>query len=317
MRAYIIRRLLLMIPVIIGVSLIIFYILRAIPGDAIDTQLESSGNLSEAQRQQARKELGLDKPIWQQYLIWAGNAVHGDFGNTFQSRRPVTTELKNRVPITAEVALLAILIVVTTGIPIGIFSAARRDGVADYSMRSISVLALSAPTFWIGIMLLFLLSRYFHYFPPIGQGFNLFSNPRQNLQMVIFPALTLAAPLSAVSMRLVRSQMLEVMRQDYVRTAWAKGLRERQVITRHALKNALIPVITILGAQLGALLGGTVITEQVFTIPGTGSALRNAILQRDYPLVQALVLFLALIFVVLNLLIDLLYARLDPRIRYS
>ncbi len=317
MQAYIVRRLLLMVPVIVGVSVIIFVILRAIPGDAIDAQLESSGNLSQAQRQQARAELGLDKPIWQQYLIWAGNAVHGDLGNTFQSHRPVTTELKNRVPITAEVALLAIVIVVSTGIPIGIFSAARRDGIADYSMRSISVLALSAPTFWIGIMLLFVLSRYFHYFPPIGQGFNLFSSPGQNLQMVIFPALTLAAPLSAVSMRLVRSQMLEVLRQDYVRTAWAKGLRERQVITRHALKNAMIPVITILGAQLGALLGGTVITEQVFTIPGTGSALRNAILQRDYPLVQALVLCLALIFVVLNLLIDLLYARLDPRIRYS
>ena len=317
MRAYIIRRLLLMIPVIVGVSVIIFIILRAIPGDAIDTQLESSGNLSPAERLQARKDLGLDKPIWRQYFIWAGNALHGDFGRSYQSHRQVTTELKNRVPVTAEVALLAIIIVVGSGIPVGIFSAARRDGVADYSLRSISMLALSAPTFWIGIMMLFVLSRYFHYFPPIGQGFNLFSNPSKNVQAVIFPALTLAAPLSAVSMRLVRSQMLEVLRQDYVRTAWAKGLRERQVIARHALKNAMIPVITILGAQLGALLGGTVITEQVFTVPGTGSALRNAILQRDYPLVQALVLFLALLFVVLNLLIDLLYARLDPRIRYA
>jgi peptide/nickel transport system permease protein len=317
MRAYVIRRLLLMVPVIVGVSVIIFFILRAIPGDAIDTQLESSGNLTEAERAQARKELGLDKSVWQQYFIWAGNVLHGDLGRSYQSKRLVSSELRNRVPLTAELALLTIAIVVITGIPIGIFSAARRDGVADYVARSASVLALSAPTFWIGIMLLFVSSRYFSYFPPIGQGFNLFSDPRENLQMMAFPALTLAAPLSAVSMRLTRSQMLEVLRQDYVRTAWAKGLREREVITRHALKNAIIPVITVLGVQLGALLGGTVITEQVFTIPGIGALLRNAIFQRDYPLVQAVVLFLALVFVVLNLLVDLLYARLDPRISYS
>jgi peptide/nickel transport system permease protein len=296
---------------------IIFAILRAIPGDAIDSQLESAGNLSPAERAQARKDLGLDKPLWQQYLIWSGDVLRGDLGRSYQSRLPVATELKNRVPITAEVALLTLIIVIGTGVPIGVFSAARSGGPTDYVARSISVLALSAPTFWIGIMMLFLLSRYFHYFPPIGQGFALFSHPTSNLQMVIFPALTLAAPLSAVSMRLTRSQVLEVLRQDYVRTAWAKGLREQQVVVRHVLKNAMIPVVTILGAQLGALLGGTVITEQVFTIPGTGALLRNAILQRDYPVVQAVVLFLALVFVVMNLLVDLLYTRLDPRIRYT
>jgi peptide/nickel transport system permease protein len=317
MRAYIIRRLLLIAPVLIGVSVIIFFILRAIPGDAIDAQLETSGNLSEAERAAARKELGLDKPVWQQYFIWAGNVLTGDFGRSYQSKRLVSDELKKGIPVTAELAVLTILIVVSTGIPIGIFSAARRDGAADYVARSLSVLALSAPTFWIGIMFLFVASRYFSYFPPIGQGFNLFSDPKANLQSMVFPAITLAAPLSAVSMRLTRSQMLEVLRQDYVRTAWAKGLRERQIITRHALKNALIPVITVLGVQMGALLGGTVITEQVFSIPGIGALLRNAIFQRDYPLVQAIVLLLAFIFVVLNLLVDLLYARLDPRISYS
>lgn len=317
MQAYIIRRVLLMAPVVAGVSIIIFFILRAIPGDAIDAQLETVGNLSAQERAQARKDLGLDKPVWRQYLIWVGDALRGDFGRSYLTKRTVTEELRNRVPVTAELAALTILIVMVTGIPIGIFSAARRDGAADYVARSLSVLALSAPTFWIGIMMLFLLSRYLHYFPPIGQGFNLFEDPGENLQAMIFPALTLAAPLSAISMRLTRSQMLEVLRQDYVRTAWAKGLRERQVITRHALKNAMIPVITVLGAQLGVLLGGTVITEQVFTIPGTGALLRNAIFQRDYPIVQAVILFLALVFVVLNLMVDLVYARLDPRIRYS
>ncbi|MBI2761206.1 MAG: ABC transporter permease [Chloroflexi bacterium] len=317
MRTYIIRRLLLMVPVVIGVSIIIFFILRAIPGDAIDAQLESVGNLSAEERAQAKQDLGLDKPIWRQYLIWAGDVLRGDFGRSYLSKRTVTEELRNRVPVTAELAVITIVIVMVTGVPIGIFSAARRDGVADYLARSISVLALSAPTFWIGIMILFVLSRYFQYFPPIGQGFTLFENPSENLQAMIFPALTLAAPLSAVSMRLTRSQMLEVLRQDYVRTAWAKGLREREVITRHALKNAMIPVITVLGAQLGVLLGGTVITEQVFTIPGTGALLRKAISDRDYPIVQAVILFLALVFVVLNLLVDLVYARLDPRIRYS
>jgi peptide/nickel transport system permease protein len=317
MRAYVVRRLLLIVPVLVGVSLIIFVILRAIPGDAIDSQLESSGNLTPAQRAQARAELGLDRPLWRQYLIWAGGVLHGDLGRSYQTKLSVATELKNRVPVTAEVAVLTLLIVLCTGIPIGIFSAVRRGGAADYTVRSLSVLALSAPTFWIGIMMLFVLSRYFHYFPPIGRGFELFSHPATNLQMVIFPALTLAAPLSAVSMRLTRSQMLEVLRQDYVRTAWAKGLQGRQVIVRHTLRNAMIPVVTVLGAQLGVLLGGTVITEQVFTIPGTGALLRNAILQRDYPIVQAVVLFLALVFVVLNLIVDLLYTRLDPRIRYA
>ncbi len=317
MRAYVVRRLLLMVPVVVGVSVIIFFILRAIPGDAIDAQLQEAGQLTEAERAQARRELGLDKPVWQQYFIWVSNLLRGDLGRSYLSKRTVAEELKNRVPVTAELAILTILIVIGTGIPIGIYSAARRDRPSDYIVRSLSVIALSAPTFWIGIMMLFVLSRYFGYFPPIGQGFNLFEEPIANLQAMIFPALTLAAPLSAVSMRLTRSQMLEVLRQDYIRTAWAKGLSERQVVLRHALKNALIPVITVLGAQLGVLLGGTVITEQVFTIPGTGTLLRTAIFNRDYPLVQAIILILALIFVILNLIVDLLYARLDPRIRYE
>ena len=316
-QAYLIRRLLLMIPVLFGVSVIIFGILRGIPGDAIDVQLANSGNLNEAERAQARAALGLDKPIWRQYLIWVGNALRGDFGRSFQSRVPVTTDLKNRIPVTAELAVLTILVATAIGIPIGILSAARNDSVLDYVARSTSVAFLSMPTFWIGIMLLFFLSRWAGYFPPYGERYSLFTQPGKNLESMMLPAITLGLPLAAIAMRLMRSQMLEVLRQDYIRTAWAKGLREGAVISRHALKNAMIPVVTVLGNQLGFLLGGTVVTEQLFSLPGVGRMTRDAIFQRDYPLIQANVLLLAMVFLVINLLVDLLYARLDPRIRYS
>jgi peptide/nickel transport system permease protein len=309
--------LLLMVPVLIGVSLIIFGILRGIPGDAIDVQLANSGNLSDAERDQARAALGLDKPIWQQYLIWIRDVVQGDFGRSFQSRVPVTEDLRNRVPVTAELALLTLVVAIVVGIPIGILSAARSGSVLDYIARSASVAALSMPTFWIGIMLLFFLSRFLGYFPPYGERYSLLTEPGKNLQSMMLPAITLGLPLAAIAMRLTRSQMLEVLRQDYIRTALAKGLRERSIIYRHALKNAMIPVVTVLGNQLGFLLGGTVVTEQLFSLPGVGRMTRDAIFQRDYPLIQANVLLLAAVFLVINLIVDLLYARLDPRIRYT
>ena len=317
MQGYLIRRLLLMVPVLFGVSVIIFGILRGIPGDAIDFQLANSGNLSPAERAQARASLGLDKPIWEQYLIWMGGVLRGDFGRSFQSRVPVTEDLKNRIPVTTELAILTLLVAVVVGIPIGILSAARSDSAGDYVARSASVAFLSMPTFWIGIMLLFILSRWFGYFPPYGERFSLFTQTGKNLQSMMLPALTLGLPLAAITMRLTRSQMLEVLRQDFIRTAWAKGLKERAVIARHALRNAMIPVVTLLGNQLGFLLGGTVVTEQLFSLPGVGRMTRDAIFQRDYPLIQANVLLLAVVFLVINLLVDMLYARLDPRIRYS
>lgn len=317
MYRYIVRRLLLMVPVLIGVSLIIFGILRGIPGDAIDVQLANSGNLSPAEREQARASLGLDKPLWRQYGIWVGGVLRGDLGRSFQSRTKITTELANRIPVTAELALLTVLLAAALGIPIGVLSAVRGNSAMDYVARSVSVAALSMPTFWIGIMLLFVLSRYFGYFPPYGQRFSIFSQTGKNLQSMLLPTITLGLPLAAVAMRLTRSQMLEVLRQDYMRTARAKGLRERSVVSRHALKNAMIPVITLLGTQLGFLLGGTVVTEQLFSLPGVGRMTRDAIFQRDYPAIQANVLLLAVVFLTINLLVDLLYARLDPRIRYS
>jgi len=306
-----------MVPVMIGVSIIVFAILRGIPGDAIDAQLANAGQLSDAEREQARQALGLDQPIWRQYLQWIGDALRGDFGVSFQTRVPVIDDLRNRIPVTAELALLTLMISITVGIPVGILSAARSDSVWDYVARSISVAALSMPTFWIGIMLIYFLSRWFGYFPPYGERFNIFTQPRQNLESMIWPALTLGLPLGAITMRLTRSQLLEVLRQDYIRTAWAKGLREQAVILRHALKNAMIPVVTVLGNQLGFLLGGTIVTEQLFSLPGVGRQTRDAIFQRDYPVLQANILFLALVFLMVNLLVDLLYARLDPRIRYS
>lgn len=317
MQTYVIRRLALMVPVLFGVSIIIFGILRGIPGDAIDVQLANSGNLSESERAEARASLGLDKPIWRQYLIWIGGVLRGDFGESFQSRVPVTTDLKNRIPVTTELALLTLLVATAVGIPIGILSAARSDSWLDYVARSTSVAALSMPTFWIGIMLLFFLSRWFGYFPPYGERYSLLQEPSKNLQSMMLPAITLGLPLGAIAMRLTRSQMLEVLRQDYIRTAWAKGLRERAVIARHALKNAMIPVVTVLGNQLGFLLGGTVVTEQLFSLPGVGRMTRDAIFQRDYPLIQANVLLLAVVFLLINLMVDLVYARLDPRIRYA
>jgi peptide/nickel transport system permease protein len=314
---YILRRLLLMIPVLFGVSLIIFGILRALPGDAIDAELANAGQLSPQEKAQARATLGLDKPLWRQYLIWVGDALRGDLGTSFHSRIAVTEDLRDRIPVTAELALLTLVVAIAIGIPIGILSAARSDSPLDYVARSGSVIFLSMPTFWIGIMLLYFLSRWAGYFPPYGQRFNLFTETRQNLESMVWPALTLGLPFAAVVMRLTRSQMLEILRQDYIRTAWAKGLRERAVIARHALKNAMIPVVTVVGNQLGFLLGGTVVTEQLFSLPGVGRQTRDAIFTRDYPVLQANILLLALSFLVVNLIVDLIYARLDPRIRYS
>jgi peptide/nickel transport system permease protein len=306
-----------MIPVLFGVSIIIFGILRGIPGDAIDAQLANAGQLSEEEREQARAMLGLDKPIWRQYLVWIGGVLRGDLGESFHSRIPVTQDLRDRIPVTMELAFLTLLVAILVGIPIGILSAARSDSVLDYVARSGSILFLSLPTFWIGIMLLYFLSRWAGYFPPYGQRFSLITDTRQNLESMIWPAITLGLPLAAVTMRLTRSQLLEVLRQDYIRTAWAKGLRERAVVSRHALKNAMIPVVTVLGNQLGFLIGGTVVTEQLFSLPGVGRQTRDAIFLRDYPVLQANVLFLALVFLCVNLLVDLVYAWLDPRIRYA
>ena len=317
MQVYIIRRLLLMIPVLFGVSVIIFGILRGIPGDAIDAQLANAGQLSDAEKAQAKATLGLDKPIWRQYLIWIGDLLRGDLGNSFVSRVSVAKDLRDRIPVTAELAVLTLVVATVVGIPIGILSAARSDTPLDYLARSGSVLFLSMPTFWIGIMLIYFLSRWAGYFPPYGQRFNLFTQTRDNLESMIWPAITLGLPFAAILMRLTRSQMLEILRQDYIRTAWAKGLRERAVITRHALKNAMIPVVTVLGNQLGFLLGGTIVTEQLFSLPGVGRQTRDAIFTRDYPVLQVNVLLLAFSFLIVNLIVDLIYARLDPRIRYG
>ena len=270
MQIYLIRRLLLMIPVLFGVSLIIFGILRGLPGDAIDAQLANAGQLSPQEKAQARAALGLDKPIWEQYLIWIGDTLRGDLGRSFHSRIAVTEDLRDRIPVTFELAVLTLLVAVVVGIPIGIISAARSDTALDYVARSGSVLFLSMPTFWIGIMLIYFLSRWAGYFPPYGQRFSLFTQTRDNLESMLWPAITLGLPFAAIVMRLTRSQMLEVLRQDYIRTAWAKGLRERAVIARHALKNAMIPVVTVVGNQLGFLLGGTVVTEQLFSLLGVG-----------------------------------------------
>ncbi|MBI4233880.1 MAG: ABC transporter permease [Chloroflexi bacterium] len=316
MRQYVIKRLLLAIPTVLGVSLVIFLMVRLVPGDVVTLMMAESGYASQADLQKVRAQLGLDKPVYTQYFLWLGRAVKGDLGYSFYTRDSVGMQLIKRVPVTIELALLTLIFSATIAIVVGVTAAIRQDTVLDYLVRSSSILGLSMPTFWTGLLVLLGLSLLLHWSPPILYR-NIWEQPSSNLQKLIFPALALAWFQSASTMRLTRSSVLEVMRQDYVRTAWAKGLSERLVIFRHVLKNALIPVVTLMGVEFGTLLGGTVIIEVVFALPGVGRLTVGSILARDYPQIQANVLFIAIIFILVNLAVDLTYGYLDPRIRYQ
>lgn len=315
MRQYILKRILLTIPVLLGVSLFIFSLVRLVPGDIVVLMLQESGNVSSEAAEQLRVELGLDKPFYIQYVVWLKKVFAGDFGESLWSRQPVLNELVKRIPITIELASLSMIFAILISIPVGVISALKQDKFADYAARSFSVAGISMPSFWIGTLLILLPSLWFAWSPPIIFR-PIWKDPVSNLQQMIFPAIALGFNISAVSMRMTRSALLEVLRQEYIRTAWAKGLTGKLVIMRHALKNSMIPVITILGNQFGTLLGGTMIIETVFSLPGVGRLTVDSIFQRDYPQIQANVLFIALIFVFINLVVDILYAWLDPRIRY-
>jgi peptide/nickel transport system permease protein len=313
MTAYIVRRLLLMVPVLWGVGTFVFVLVRLLPGDAITTLLEDSQNVSDVQAM--RRELGLDQPLPVQYVQWMGHAVRFDFGNSLLSRRPVLSELRRTVPVSAELAVLAVLVTVLVAVPGGTLAAAKQDSPWDYLARGFSVAFLATPSFWLATMALVLPAYWWGWVPPL-QYRPLLEEPAQNLQQFLLPGLILGISSAAVSLRMMRSQMLEVLRQDYVRTAWAKGLARRRVLVRHALRNALIPVITLFGNEFGRLLGGTVIIETIFGLPGVGRLTADAIFKRDYPQVEANVLFFAVVFVTLNLVIDLCYSLIDPRVRY-
>jgi peptide/nickel transport system permease protein len=317
---YVLRRLLLFVPTLVGASILIFVLLRLVPGDIAEILVYQTGSESSAvqrrQIQQIRRELGLDRPIAAQYGDWVAGAVRGDFGQSYVQRRPVADILRERFPRSMELAILTLLLAVIWAIPLGVVSAVRQNGIVDYLARLVSLSGLSLPLFFTGALILYGLVRFFHWLPPLE--FVAFTeNPLENLKQLIWPALAQAYYISAPIARLTRSQMLEVVRQDYVRTARAKGLAEGAVIYRHALRNSLLPVVTFIGWWGGRLLGGLVIMEIIFVVPGMGSALIQAVSQRDYPAVQAMVFVMALVFLVVNLAIDLLYAWLDPRIRYA
>jgi peptide/nickel transport system permease protein len=324
-QAYILRRVVLMIPTVVGVTFLLFMLIRSLPGDVIDQIAGEGAVVTPEVRADIKHQLGLDRPWYTQYWTWLFDASHGDFGESLRTGRPIAAELRLRLPVTLELASLALVVSLLIALPIGVYAAVRQDTPLDYVARSISIGALAVPNFWLATLVIVLPSVWWKVAPPI-EYVDLWKDPWQNIKIMLFPygnfvpvgpAVILGVGLSGIVMRLVRAQMLEVLRQDYIRTAWAKGLRERTVVTRHALKNALIPVVTVVGLQLPFLIGGAVIVESIFNIPGMGRYLLAAIQQLDYTVVQAVVLVVAVAVVVSNLVVDLLYAYLDPRIRYS
>jgi peptide/nickel transport system permease protein len=315
MRTYVARRIAQGLLVLWLVSLLIFSLVRILPGDAVIMQLDQAAAPTPDVLKRARQELGLDRPFLAQYRTWMANAVQGDLGRSLITRRPVTQELVKRISLTTHLAVLSLLVALLIALPIGVLSAVRQDTASDYVGRLFAILGLSLPDFWLATVVITFLAIWFQWLPPIGFS-PLWQDPARCLSQLLIPALIIGARLAAVSMRMTRSSLLEVLRQDYVRTARAKGARERAVIVRHALKNAFIPVVTVIGQQFSVLLGGTVIVEVIFLQPGVGSLMLDAVLLRDYTLIQGAVLFFAAVIVVTNLLVDLSYAWLDPRIRY-
>lgn len=316
MGRYLAKRLLSLPPTLVGVSVLTFLFLRLIPGDAIAVRLGTSTVLSTEQLAELRGYLGLDQPLPVQYLNWLGFLLRGDAGYSIRTGQPVVAEIAARLPVTAELALAAALVALLLGIPLGLASALRPNTGLDLCARSFGLLGLSLPNFWLGTLFVLLFARYLRWMPNTGGYVELTQDPVANLRFLVFPAVTLGVAMAAVVMRTTRSAMLDVLGTEYIRTARAKGLGPAAVVNRHALKNGLIVVVTILGIQVGYLLSGAVVVEEIFSVPGLGRMLLNAIHQRDYALVQGAVLAVAVLFVTVNTLVDVLYGYLDPRIRY-
>jgi peptide/nickel transport system permease protein len=317
MQAYILRRLLALIPTLFFASVIVFVTVRLIPGSVIDLMLSQNDiSADKFSRDQVIAALGLDKPMWEQYGRWIGAILlHGDFGRSLWLNTPVAELLAARLPVTFQLGLMALLVALTVAIPIGAYSAMRQDTPGDYVGRSFSILMLAVPSFWMGTMVMVFPSIWWGWSPEV-KFIPFRQDPLHNLSQMILPAIILGTSLSAVTMRLTRTMMLEVLRQDYIRTAWAKGLPEKLVVSRHALRNALIPVVTLIGLQTPLLIGGAVIMEQIFVIPGMGLLLLDAVTQRDYPIITGVFLIVGVAVMVINLAVDLSYGLLDPKVRH-
>jgi peptide/nickel transport system permease protein len=314
MLSYVIRRLLLMIVTLFGVSVAIFLLLRIVPGNIADILFDSAGMIDPVEKQKIIADLGLDKTWPLQYLQWIVGLLHGDLGYSYVSEKPVLDEILPRIPITARLAGLAMLIAICTGVPLGVISAVKQNTRLDYILRILSLTGLSMPAFWLGLLVLM---AFVHFFGTIPIYDRAPATYWAWAQMLIIPAATVGFRSSALIMRLTRSSMLEVMRQDYVRTARSKGLSEGAVTFDHALRNAMLPVLTVIGVEIAFLMGGLIVTETVFNIPGVARFLVEAIRWRDYPMVQNLVMFIAFVVVTVNLIVDLAYMFVDPRIRYG
>ena len=314
MKTYVIRRLLQLIPVLFGISVLIFAVMKMIPGDVISGIL--GVDATPELREQLREIYGLDRPYVVQYLDWIGGVLRGDFGESIRTGEPILPQILTRFKVTAELTILAAIISWIIAIPLGILAAVKRNSMADRFVRVFALLGVSVPNFALSILLILFLSLVFNYFSPLGYvGF--FEDPIRNLQIMILPASILGVSIAGSVMRMTRSSVLEVLRQDFVRTVRAKGASERVAIFRHVLRNALIPIITLVGMQIGSLLGGAVIVEQIFSLPGLGQMTLTGINQRDYPVVQGCVLFIAFVYVLVNLVTDLLYSYIAPRISYD
>jgi peptide/nickel transport system permease protein len=316
-RTYLTKRLLLIVPTLFGVAAVVFLIMRVIPGDVTLLILggDQTGRIDPQQLAAMRHQLGLDQPLAVQFGAWLWGVLRLDFGTSLWTGQPVIEEVLIRLPLSLEVAILATIVSVLLAIPLGMIAAVRQDSWVDYVIRVVSIGGQAIPSFWVGILVILALVIYFGGGPPL-EFTPPWVDPWANFQQLVWPVLTVGYRYAAVTTRMTRSTVLEVLREDYIRTAWAKGLRERAVVIRHALKNAMLPVITLVGTEFAFLIGGLVVTETVFTLNGVGRFVVDAVAHRDYPVVQALVFLIALCFVVVNLLIDLTYAWFDPRIRY-
>ncbi len=315
MQAYIINRLILAVATVFFVATIIFFMVRIIPGDAVFTQLQDAGHITPEQILEIKKRLGLDDNAFVQLINWYKGIFHGDFGISFVTRAPVVDGLIDSIPVTVELVIFAWTISLFLGITIGTISALKPNTPIDYIARLISIFGLSVPEFVLATVIILVLSKYIGWLPPIGYH-SFFDNPWANIRQYFIPAILMGFSSSATNMRITRSALLEVIRQDYIRTARAKGLAESSIIIRHALKNALAPVFTLAGTQLARLLGGTVIIETIFTMPGVGTWILQGINARDYPVVQTAAIFLATVMTIMNLIVDVSLKWLDPRVKY-